>query len=224
MLICSNQIQPDNLHLLADMMQYWGFHTLQISRTGVLRELEDNYVESFATWLRNIHRVGVYCLLLIYWWYSPATCLNLKLLESGPDLNGENYRGQDSRWTDPDRTHNTSTRLPLLRVSDLDFQVIIPAQTGLSSRRLFLRFYDSLWDGWFKAEEDDLQSMIIKKRLRNKSYSGDRNTENLQLRSTEGYFVKRSWLEDGVVREELDKTDKSVDKFLQAVINDRHGY
>ena len=66
--------------------------------------------------------------------------------------------------------------------------------------------------------------MIIKKRLRNKSYSGDRNTENLQLRSTEGYFVKRSWLEDGVVREELDKTDKSVDKFLQAVINDRHGY
>ena len=64
--------------------------------------------------------------------------------------------------------------------------------------------------------------MMIQKKLRNKSYNGDRNTENLQ--STDGYFIKRSWLQEGVGREELDQTDKSVDKFLQAVINDRHGY
>ena len=89
--------------------------------------------------------------------------------------------------------------------------------------RDFLRFYDSLWAGWFKPDDDDLQNMMIQKKLRNKSYKGDRNTENLQLQ-TEGYFIKRSWLQEGVGREELDQTDKSVDKFLQAVINDRRGY
>ena len=87
----------------------------------------------------------------------------------------------------------------------------------------FLRFYDSLWDSWFRPDEDDfLSNKLIKKRR--KSSGGDRRSQNIPLNSTNGYFLKTPWLQDGVSRDQLDQTDKSVDKFLQAVINDRHGY
>ena len=89
----------------------------------------------------------------------------------------------------------------------------------------FIRFYDSLWDGWFRGDEDDVQNMIIKKKFRRKSFTtGAGQPQNIQLGSTHGYFIKSPWLQDGIDRSQLERTDKSVDKFLQAVINDRHGH
>ena len=87
-----------------------------------------------------------------------------------------------------------------------------------------IRFYDSLWDGWFRPDEDDFHNnKLIKKKSRRKSSEGERKSQNIGLNATNGYFLKTSWLQDGVGREQLDQTDKSVDKFLQAVISDRHG-
>lgn len=87
----------------------------------------------------------------------------------------------------------------------------------------FIRFYDSLWDGWFRPDDDDFNNKLIKKKFR-KASDGVRRSQNIPLNNTDGYFIKTPWLQEGVGREQLEQTDKSVDKFLQAVISDRHGY
>ena len=89
----------------------------------------------------------------------------------------------------------------------------------------FIRFYDSLWDSWFRPDEDDFQNNKLIKKKFGKSSDGVRKSPNIPLNTTDGYFIKTPWLQDGVGREQLDQTDKSVDKFLQAVISDRRaGY
>ena len=81
-------------------------------------------------------------------------------------------------------------------------------------------FYDSLWNNCIHKDDDyDIQRIISEGELRKRQAA-----DNMYPGGSEdsgGYFVKSAWMQDDVTmtKSRFDHTEKSVDKYLQAVLD-----
>ena len=77
------------------------------------------------------------------------------------------------------------------------------------------RFYDSLWDSCLGHNDDDIKQLLKEKKAEE---DRDRMTYGAGAEvDTGGYFIKSPWLQEGS-KSRFDQTEKSVDKYLQAVL------
>ena len=87
------------------------------------------------------------------------------------------------------------------------------------------RYYDSWWESCVGRDEEDIQRIIEKQLKKTERGSPGRGEGGGGGGDTGGYFVKSQWLQEETAvsrlarKASMDQTEKSVDRYLQAVLD-----